>query len=161
MIHASRGVIRFQSGLPANTTVTPFVAPIAVGEDVEWPGVEWFFQAWKTNVLDARRLVHAAPTWREAKRLGQKVRRRPGWDSGDPVEEQVRIHVMLAGHRFKFFQHEESRAWLLGTGAATLVEDRADPFWGVGPDGHGPNWQGRCLMRVRAEIDPENDRVPW
>jgi ribA/ribD-fused uncharacterized protein len=155
-LYADQGVIRFQTGLPANTTVTPFRAPIAAGEEVEWLGAEWFFQAWKTASLEARRAIHAAATWRLAKQLGQKVPMRPGWDTGEPVAEQQRIRVMLAAHRFKFEQHAESREWLKGTGAATLVEARDDPFWGIGPDGRGPNWQGRCLMWTRDVLFPDD-----
>lgn len=153
-LYADQGVLRFSTGLPANTTVTPFVAPIAPGEDVEWKGVEWFFQAWKTGNLDARRVIHSAPTWKLAKQMGQKVPMRARWDSGEPVEAQERIRVMLAGHRFKFTQHEESRLWLRDTGAKTLVEARPDPFWGIG-SGRGPNWQGWCLMRTRDELFPD------
>jgi ribA/ribD-fused uncharacterized protein len=149
------GVVRFQSGPLANTTVTPFVAPIAAGEEVEWQGVEWFFQAWKTVDPELRQRIHQASSWREAKQLGQKVPLRAGWDTGEPVEGQTRIKIMLNGHRFKFQQHEESREALRLTGARWLVEARPDPFWGIGRDGNGPNWQGRCLMVVRDELFPD------
>lgn len=151
--HGRGGTHRFRSGLLANTTVTPFVAPIRAGEDVEWPGAEWFFQAWKTSSLEARLLILRAGTWRQAKHLGQHVPRREGWDTGEPVE-QKRIHVMRAGMRFKFKQHAEARDALIATGYRTILEDLPDPFWGVGPDDKGQNWTGRLLREVRDEIEP-------
>lgn len=157
--HGRGGTHRFRSGPLANTTVTPFVAPIQAGEDAEWQGVEWFFQAWKTGDLEARRLIREAPTWRAAKQLGQHVRRRSGWDTGEPVEDQRRVHVMLAGMRFKFRQHEEARGALIATGFRTILEDLPDPFWGVGPDDKGQNWTGRLLRQVRDEIAP--DELPF
>ena len=42
---------------------------------------------------------------------------------------------------------------LLATGNAELIEDSlSEPFWGIGPDGSGPNWAGRVLMEIRAEL---------
>lgn len=155
------GLVKFTSGLPANTTVTPFKGPIERGRDVEWPGVEWFFQAWKSTDPEVRERIRNAATWREAKSLGQRVRPlRAGWDTGEPVEEQVRIRVMLQGMRLKFEQHEEARVWLYGTGSRTIVEAREDPFWGIGADGQGPNWCGWCLMAVRREMMAD-DELPF
>jgi len=53
----------------------------------------------------------------------------------------------------KFTQNRDLARLLIATGEAELIEDSAsEPFWGLGPDGGGPNWAGRVLMEVREAL---------
>lgn len=86
---------------------------------------------------DAKRAGHAFDLSTELQRV---------WD------EQLALPAMLRVNLAKFSQNPPCRAWLLQTGNAHLVEDRDDPIWGRGPDGHGKNQLGVVLEVVRALV---------
>lgn len=128
-------------------------APL-VWEGITYPTSEHAFNAGKTLDMGQREWIAAAPTPREAKRLGRSVQLRPGWD------ERVRFEVMAEVLRAKFCCHPGRIDALLSTGDALLVEGNTwhDNVWGdcrcsrpacVKPGG---NHLGRLLMELRAEL---------
>jgi ribA/ribD-fused uncharacterized protein len=120
-------------------------------DDVLYPTNEHFFNAMKTEDLDARAYIAAAPTPAEAKRRGRSCQLRPNWD------QTVRYGVMRVGLREKF-SDPELRRQLLDTGVQELVEgnDWHDTHWGVchcaRHAGAGDNHLGRLLMELRAQL---------
>jgi ribA/ribD-fused uncharacterized protein len=113
-----------------------------------WPTSEHYFQAQKFAGEPDEEEVRMCKTPMLAARMGRDRKRplRRDWES-------VKERVMLDALRAKFTQHEELRAFLLGTGEAVLVEHTAnDSYWGDGGDGSGRNRLGVLLMQVRAEL---------
>jgi ribA/ribD-fused uncharacterized protein len=108
--------------------------------------VEHGFQACKALDPDQRRLIAAAPTPAQAKRLGRRASLRPDW-------EQVREDVMRMLLAQKFRLGEPLALRLLATGNAELTEGNrwGDRYWGVA-DGVGQNRLGQLLMQRRAEL---------
>jgi hypothetical protein len=107
------------------------------------------------RILDAR----TAP---EAKKLGRMVK---GFDI--PTWVQHCESIVQKGNYLKFTQHDDLKAFLLGTGDRILVE--ASPFdnvWGIGMKAgdegieNPQNWKGKnllgyALMTVRDKIREE------
>ena len=124
-------------------------APYPIVIDGErWATSEHYFQAQKFLDDAYRRRIQVAKSPMIAARLGrsrsQPLRR--DWES-------VKLDVMLTAVRAKFTQHEDLRALLVSTGAATIVEHtKNDSYWGDGGDGSGSNMLGHILMRVREEL---------
>lgn len=139
MISQFRGQFRFLSN---------FYPSAVVLDDVEYATVEHAYQAAKTLDAADRRRIQNARGPANAKRIGNKVALRDGWDD-------MKIGVMLDLLRQKFAD-PDLRTRLLRTGHATLVEGNTwgDVFWGV-CDGRGSNNLGALLMRVRREIRVE------
>lgn len=116
-----------------------------------YPTLEHAFQAAKTLPGEhaTRKLIRSAasPGW--AKRLGQRVRLRPDWDT-------FRLVAMEELLRRKFAD-PALRALLEMTKPHKLVEGNNwdDAFWGMVHDGdnhwHGENHLGRLLMKIRDE----------
>jgi ribA/ribD-fused uncharacterized protein len=108
--------------------------------------VEHAYQAAKTTVEEERWHIRHLQTPGQAKRAGRKVTPREDWES-------VKIDVMRALVREKFFEHRELGSRLLATGDVELVEGNTwgDRFWGMCED-TGLNWLGRILMDVRGEL---------
>ena len=121
-------------------------APVEVELDGKiYPSVEHAYQAAKTDDPTEREEICMAPTAATAKKLGKKVKVRPGW-----VEQ--RVEVMRGLMRQKFAQ-EPFRSRLLATEDAKLVHNAPwDRFWGSGADGCGENTQGRLTMEIRAAL---------
>jgi ribA/ribD-fused uncharacterized protein len=131
-----------------------------------WATVEHFYQAQKSFNFGYRAAIRAARTPGMAKRLAappQASRKTAAqsWFRKNgklPREDwhEAKLHIMRRADWAKFSQHPNLAATLLSTGDAELVEDSpSEPFWGIGPDGHGLNWAGRVLMEVRARLqDP-------
>ncbi|WP_053226672.1 NADAR family protein [Solirubrobacter soli] len=115
-------------------------------ELIECATVEHGFQACKALEPDQRRLIAAAPTPAQAKRLGRRASLRPDW-------EQVREDVMRRLLAQKFRLGEPLALRLLATGNADLVEGNhgGDRRWGVS-EGIGQNRLGQLLMQRRAEL---------
>jgi N-glycosidase YbiA len=116
--------------------------------------VEHFFQAHKTVRPEDHAAVAEAPSPRDAKRLGRRVRLRDDW-------EDVKQQVMLDGLRLKFALPKFRQA-LLATGDRPIMEDSPHDFeWGArDPDGGwaGQNLLGQLLEQVRGELqaaDPD------
>jgi ribA/ribD-fused uncharacterized protein len=125
--------------------------------NIRCPTAEHAFQMSKTENDGEMLRVLAAPTPGDAKRIGQTVELREGW-------EEMKIDVMREVVRAKF-QDPEMGERLLATGEEELVEGNTwgDTFWGVFPppgqwreDGvmgsKGENWLGVILMEVREEL---------
>lgn len=110
-----------------------------------YPSVEHAYQAAKTDDVAARHDIRISATAGTAKRLGQRVQLRSGW-------ETQKIVVMRELLREKF-RGVELAGKLIATGTACLVEGNTwnDHFWGV-CGMRGQNWLGRLLMEVRIEI---------
>jgi ribA/ribD-fused uncharacterized protein len=103
--------------------------------------------------------VLAAGHPQQAKALGRQVR---GFDEQAWAEH--RYAIVVAGSVFKFSQHADLRAFLLGTGQRVLAEDSPiDRVWGIGltadderassPDRWpGLNLLGFALMQARRTL---------
>lgn len=112
----------------------------------DWPTVEHYFQAAKTDNFEERKRVYAAKSPALAKSIGRRVTLRPNWDA---IKEDVMLRALVA----KFAQNLELKAVLVGTGDAELKEAAPrDYHWGIGRTGTGKNRLGILLMRVREEL---------
>jgi ribA/ribD-fused uncharacterized protein len=136
-----------------------------------WPTVEHCYQGQKSPDPAYREAIRTAATPGLAKRLAAQpaaprrvsrqswfrkhgVAPRPDW-------HEVKLGLMRRADWAKFTQHPNLAALLLATGDAELVEDSpSEPYWGIGQDGHGPNWAGRVLMEVRAGLRAAPPREP-
>ena len=148
-IEEFRGPHRFLSNF--------WLCPVEVG-GLKFPSSEHAYQAVKT--LDsAQRAWFTDPDLKasEAKRAGQRVTLRPGWEQ---TKKRAMLRVVLA----KFIQNPDLAELLEATGSAQLTEGNTwhDWYWGQcrsyrdGPHprgcpgfGSGSNYLGRILMAVR------------
>ena len=110
-----------------------------------YPTVEHYFQAMKTLDPEKRKIIAAAPTPGQAKRLGRKVNLRKDW-------EEIKLDVMKTALRQKFSK-PGLRQMLLDTGDAELIEGNwwGDTYWGV-CNVVGENHLGELLMEIREEL---------
>lgn len=115
-------------------------------EGKTWPSSEHAFQAMKTTDERDREEIRHAETPGKAKRLGMKVKLRPGWDD-------MRVDVMRKILEAKFTHSDDLKRRLLETGDAQLIEGNTwgDTFWGM-CDGRGQNWLGVLLMELREKL---------
>ena len=115
-------------------------------EGREYKTVEHAYQAAKTLNEEERENIAKAQTPSQAKRLGQEVRLREGW-------EEIKLGIMteLVG---KKFENKILRFKLSATGNQELVEGNywGDTYWGI-CRGIGRNHLGKILMEVRKEIE--------
>jgi len=117
----------------------------------QYPTSEHLFQAFKfqnhhPNLAEHIRTCSERPSvaLSEAHRFQPEVR--SDW-------KQVNIEKMDETLFYKFTQHPNLRAELLGTGDAELIENSdKDTFWGVGSDRKGRNELGKCLERLRTKL---------
>ncbi len=112
----------------------------------EYPTVEHAYQAAKTISMNDRRRIQEAQTPGEAKKIGQTVLMREGW-------EFMKVWVMYELVRNKFIPYD-MHTLLNNTGDEELLEGNnwGDKFWGVTGDYlSGDNWLGRILMSIRQE----------
>lgn len=135
-----------------NAFLSNFYPVFVYYEGMRFPSVEHAFQAAKTNDLKIRKLFMIAPTAKDAKRFGRKVKLRDNWDS-------VKVDVMEMLLRQKF-ANPTLREQLLNTKDSMLIEgnNHGDTFWGV-CKGSGQNYLGRLLMKIRQEIIEEESKV--
>lgn len=103
--------------------------------------------------------IIAARTPAEAKKLGAQVR---GFD--EETWTARRYDIVVAGNVAKFGQHDDLRAYLVGTGDRVIVEaSPLDRIWGIGLAADDPRaadpaaWRGLnllgfALMDVRAAL---------
>lgn len=114
-------------------------------EGIVYPSTEHAYQAAKSLDPDVRKQFLPL-TCSKAKQLGREIEIRPDW-------KDIKIDVMLALTRIKYYDHPDLMEKLLNTGERWLEETNywGDIFWGV-YNGKGENWLGKCLMRVREEI---------
>lgn len=110
-----------------------------------YPSVEHAYQAAKSVKPDIRRRMAEMATPGKAKRFGNRIELRQGWDS-------MRTEVMMKVLRSKFSDPELAQC-LLDTGTEELIEGNnwGDTFWGV-CNSKGENNLGRLLMQLREEI---------
>lgn len=115
-------------------------------DGLTYPTVEHAFQAQKTFDKSERLKIAQCGSPGRSKQLGRKVQLRQDWES-------VKVEIMTELVRLKFQSDEDLKSRLLETGDAQLIEGNTwnDRFWGV-CGGHGKNWLGRILMRVREEL---------
>jgi ribA/ribD-fused uncharacterized protein len=127
-----------------------FPSPIEV-DRILYPTVEHAYQAAKLTSRTERQHIATLPSPGSAKRAGQKVQVRDGW-------EVLKLQVMEELVGLKFRTHPELRAQLLATGNSYLEETNTwgDRFWGVS-DGVGENHLGRILMRIREQLLAERE----
>lgn len=121
-------------------------------DGLDYPGVEWAYQAAKTDSQMHREFIRDAKTPGQAKRLGQAVKIRPGF-----YTDGTALEVMEALVTQKFVQHKDLRELLLRTGDRQLVEGNlhGDKIWGMVKERGewvGDNHLGIILMLVRQRI---------
>jgi ribA/ribD-fused uncharacterized protein len=121
-------------------------------QGIEFPTAEHAYQAAKNPDTMAEFPMELTPG--QAKRLGQLVDLRPGWDEG------VKLEVMEEILRAKF-QVPKLRARLIDTGGRMLVEgnNHGDDYWGMVIKGGrymGENHLGKLLMKLREEYQLDN-----
>lgn len=141
-------------------------SPVVIdGED--WPTVEHYYQAQKSNDPAYRAAIRFAAGPGKVKRLAappSAPRRishsswfRKNGKQPRPDWHDVKLDIMRRGDHAKFMQNPHLAVLLLATGDAELIEDSpGEPYWGTGPDGAGLNWAGRDLMEVRARLRAGN-----
>lgn len=115
-------------------------------ERILYPTVEHAYQASKTSVMSEKRLIAAAASPGDAKRMGQKVMLPRTWES-------IKVGIMRSLVLAKFMKHLNLRELLLATGEVPLIEGNTwgDRFWGV-CGGEGKNQLGQILMDVRDDL---------
>lgn len=129
---------------------------------VTYPTAEHWMMASKAKVFgDTRTLekILAVKTPEEAKALGREV------SPFEPLKWQAEgFELVVRGNVAKFSQHEDLKAFLLGTKDAVLVEAAPRDFvWGIGLQASsvlakqpskwkGKNLLGFALMEARARL---------
>jgi ribA/ribD-fused uncharacterized protein len=115
-------------------------------ENVWYPSTEHAYQAAKSLDPQDRENIRKAAKPGDAKKLGKKMKLRPGWDG-------MKLDVMGYIVWYKFMMYPDLGQKLLDTGEAELIEGNTwgDTFWGV-CDGKGENWLGQILMGVREQL---------
>lgn len=107
---------------------------------------EHAYMAAKTLDPDLREFIAQQTTPGRAKRAGDKIPLRPGWDD-------IRVHMMRTVLLSKF-SNPELRERLQATAPHELIEGNShgDTFWGECPLGSGKNMLGKLLMEIRDDI---------
>lgn len=153
-----------QAGRPIGTDgETAFLSNFYMGVPVEhkgivYPSAEHAFQAAKCARDSDRRLFLSCKKPGEAKRLGRRVQLREDW-------ENVKLAVMEDVLRSKF-KLPELCSRLLATGTCNIIHANTwhDQFWGdcLCPMHRAPgeNHLGRILIKLRAEMNNENNHRP-
>lgn len=119
-----------------------------VMDGIRYQNSEAAFQSYKCrNYNDRKQFADLNPS--EAKRLGRHVQLRDNW-------EEIKVDVMYRVLYEKFSQNQSCKSRLLATGTAELIEgnDWGDIVWGKF-NGHGSNYLGKMLMRVRERMRSE------
>lgn len=142
---------------PAGFCSNFYRAPIFL-QGREWKTSEHYYQAQKARWPADYENIWAAPTPKEAARIGRSIEIWGDWDKN-------KYAVMQEAVRAKFKQNKDLAEKLLATEDAYLVEDtigspRSDAVWGNGVAGEGSNWLGIILMEVRDELAAERRAKP-
>jgi len=137
-----------------------FLSNFYVGEPIIYKtqlfaSAEHLYMSLKTDDPQEAAWVASAPTPGEAKRRGQEVTLKSGWDTTGKRVLAMRVTVGQ-----KFLQDRQLQKKLLATGDTPLVEGNHwhDNFWGKctcgGPDceGRGMNILGLILEELRADL---------
>lgn len=162
MIPADNRILYFGRDSDAFGCFSHFYRATILLDGEDWPTVEHYYQAQKSDNPAYRLAIRDAPTPGLAKRLAapplSRKQAQQSWfrkNKASPRADwhEVKLVIMRRADLAKYTQHAELAAILLATGDAVLVEDApSEPFWGIGPDGLGLNWAGRVLMEVRATL---------
>ncbi len=146
---------------PAGCLSQWHASPFTV-DGVRYATAEHYMMAEKARLFGDERAVAAitdAPHPGRAKDLGRRV---AAFD--EAVWREHRLGIVVRGNLAKFAQHDDLRAYLLGTRDRILAEaSPLDRIWGIGltagdpraerPDAwRGENLLGRALMAVRASL---------
>lgn len=134
-------------------------------DGVVYATAEHYMMAGKAKLFEDNAILEqiiACETAAEAKKLGRKVH-----NFESHIWEQHRCAIVTRGNELKFGQHEELKAFLLGTGERVIVEaSPEDRIWGIGLAKNNPSasqptqWKGQnllgfCLMEVRDLLSSE------
>lgn len=125
------------------SNMVPF--PIFVGGEWEWPSVENYYQAMKTEDKYVQECIRIS-TPRQAKHMGKNIYSiRPNWP-------QMKEGFMKRALEVKF----ACSIWfnpLMATGDDMIIEwnNWGDQYWGATLDGVGKNRLGVLLMEIREE----------
>ena len=114
---------------------------------IAFPSVEHAYQAAKTTET-SERYRFTCCTAGQAKRMGQQLTLRPGW-------EELKFAIMMQLVLSKFSWNPALRSQLQLTGERNLVELNhwRDEYWGVEyTTNTGQNQLGKILMAVRAQL---------
>ena len=113
-------------------------------EGITYPTAEHAYQAAKTLDTVERETIKAASTPGKAKRLGQKITIRKGWDG-------MKVDVMEKIVKQKFVENPSLAKKLVTTRGTKLIEKNwwGDTFWGT-VEGKGQNNLGKILTKVRG-----------
>jgi len=114
-------------------------------QGITYPSTEHAYQACKSTDPVVRLEISKLQSPKEARRMGQKLKIRPDFDS-------VKLKIMEDVNRIKF-QDPYLAERLKDTGDAYLEETNYwnDKFWGV-CEGEGQNNLGKILMKIRSEL---------
>jgi ribA/ribD-fused uncharacterized protein len=147
--------IKIERGILLNFFVTPFWQPHPLTDELYcYPGVEWWFQAYKVLFAHSLRsserialhdIIASSVTARVAKQRGRDVP-----DLAVVKWNRHSYNVMLRGCLAKFTQHEKAKIALVNTGDSKLLEWRNDPIWGA--KNGGMNCMGKILEAVRGVL---------
>lgn len=121
-------------------------------EGRQWPSVENYYQAMKTNDPVIQEQIRcSSPS--EAKRYGRKIKMNQFSDW-----ESRKTGVMKQALMAKF-QQDRWRKALLSTGTEPIIEwnNWGDQIWGVTLDGIGENRLGLLLMAIREKLQKESE----
>lgn len=138
MINNFRGKYAFLSN---------FYPSVVEVDGIEYPTVEYAFQATKTFNSVEREFILKQKTPGKAKKAGRKVKIRPDW-------EEIKTSIMFYLVRQKFKNDVKLKNKLIATKDEELVEGNnwGDTFWGI-CRGVGENHLGKILMKVRKVIN--------
>lgn len=132
-------------------------------DNLNFGTLEAAYQAAKTLDPLQQLAIRDASTPGKAKKLGQAVDIREGWDSSpDPLKYEV-MKSLLA-QKFSWDKNPELAQKLVDTGDAILIEGNywGDTYWGM-CGGRGMNNLGHLLMELREVLantkKVENDRT--
>ncbi|MEW8438213.1 MAG: NADAR family protein [Candidatus Thiodiazotropha taylori] len=136
-------------------------------DGLNWPTVEHYYQAQKSDNHDYRLLIMNANTPGKAKRIGDSRINTPlinksSWFRQHPESlrddwTRVKVLVMTAAINAKFTQNPWLGELLRDTQPCELIEDSPnDNFWGIGSSEHGHNQLGEILMAVRDNLQGDS-----
>ena len=115
-----------------------------------YPSSEHAYMAQKTTDMNERLFISQLETPSKAKRYGQTVTLRDGWDS-----MRVSIMMDILSIKFDVCINPDLYRRLQSTAPRLLIEGNShgDRFWGQCPLGDGKNNLGKLLMQLRDRED--------
>lgn len=110
--------------------------------------LEHGYQAAKFADPDIRdRILSADSPW-EAKEIAHAHKHLQLWGWG----EHTKLETMRRLKRAKLNAHPVIAKVLLDHCGHIIIDNSPHPFWGVGPDGKGLNWDGKLWMEIQEEL---------